>query len=88
MTNKICFVRQKSRTKIFEGTQIALVTLLERRQLVQTLILLGVPPTRALMLLTLAFQVLFDLLCEWLTLIPKATPLPQTSHLAIYMHLL
>ena len=46
----------------FEGTQIALVTLFERRQLVQTFTLLGVPLTIALTLLTLAFQVLFDLL--------------------------
>ena len=71
-----------------EDNQIALVTLFERRQLVQTLTLFGVPLTRAFTLLTLAFHVLFDLLWEWLTLIPKATPLPQISHLAIYMHLL
>lgn len=54
----------------------------------QTLTLLGVPLTRALTLLTLAFHVLFDLLCEWLTFIPKVTPLPQISHFAMYMHLL
>jgi len=53
---------QAQSDEVFEGTQIALVTLFERRQLVQTFTLLGVPLTRALTLLTLAFQVLFDLL--------------------------
>ena len=46
------------------------------------------PLTTALILLTFGFQVLFDLLCEWLTLIPKVTPLPQISHFAICEHLL
>ena len=85
----MCFVRMQSDAdENFEDTQTALVTLFERRQLVQTFTLLGEPLTRALTLLTLAFQVLFDLLCERLTFIPKVTPLPQISHLAIYMHLL
>jgi hypothetical protein len=77
-----------AKQRFLEVNQTALVTLFERRQLVQTLTLLGVPLIRALTLLTLAFHVLFDLLCEWLTFIPKATPFPQISHLAIYMHLL
>ena len=52
----------------------------ERKQLVQTLIFLGVPLTKALTGLTLAFHVLFALLWEWLTFIPKVTPFPQISH--------
>ena len=66
-------------------THTALVTLFERKQLVQTLIFFGVPLTNALTGLILAFQVLCALLWEWLTLIPKATPFPQISHFAIYI---
>ena len=73
---------------LFEGTQIALVTLFERRQLVQTFTLLGVPLTIALTFLMLGFHVLLDLLWEWDTVIPNATPLPQISHFAMYIHLL
>jgi len=58
------------------------------KQLVQMCIFLDVPLTTVLTGLTLAFQVLLALLWEWLTLMPKATPLPQISHFAIYMHLL
>ena len=58
------------------------------KQLVQMCIFLDVPLTTVLTGLTFAFQVLLDLLWEWLTLMPNATPLPQISHFAIYMHLL
>ena len=68
--------------------QTALSTLPERRHLVQTLTWHGDPFTRAFTRLTLGFQVLFDLLWEWETLMPKTTPLPQISHLAILLHLL
>jgi len=63
--------------------QIARVTLPERRQRVQTLIRRGVPFTIALTFLTFGFQVLFERLCEWDTLIPKAISLLQISHLAM-----
>jgi hypothetical protein len=36
----------------------------------------------------LGFQVRLVRLWEWETLIPKVTPLPQTSHFAISLHLL
>jgi hypothetical protein len=42
-----------------------------------------VPFTTADTRLTFGFHVLFVRLCEWLTRIPKETPLPQNSHLAI-----
>ena len=68
--------------------QTARVTFPERKQRVQTLIDFVLPLTTALTFLTLGFQVLFDLLCEWLTLIPKVRPFPQISHFAICKHLL
>ncbi len=43
----------------------------------------GLPSTRAFTRRTLAFQVLLERLWEWETLIPKLTPFPQKSHLAI-----
>ena len=49
----------------------------------QTLIRRGVPFTIALTFLTFGFQVLFERLCEWDTLIPKAISLLQISHLAM-----
>ena len=66
----------------------ALSTFPERRHLVQTYTLLGEPLTIALTLLTLGFQVLFERLCEWETLIPKVISFPQYSHFAISEHLL
>ena len=54
----------------------------------QTYTLFGEPLTTAFTLLMLGFQVLFDLLCECDTLIPKDISLPQYSHLAICEHLL
>ena len=67
---------------------IALPAFKVLKQLVQMCIFLDVPLTTVLTGLTFAFQVLLALLWEWLTLIPNATPLPQISHFAIYMHLL
>ena len=61
----------------------ARVTLPERKQREHTLTLLGVPLTTALTRMMLGFHVLFDLLCEWETLIPKETLFPQYSHFAI-----
>ena len=60
----------------------------ERRHLEQTYIWQGVPFTIAFTRFTFGFHVLFDRLWEWETLIPKVTPFPQTSHLAILLHLL
>ena len=67
----------------FQKNQTARVTFPERRQRVQTFTDFVFPFTTALTFLMFGFQVLFDLLCEWLTLIPKVTPLPQISHFAI-----
>ena len=58
-------------------------TLLERRHLVQAYTWQGVPLTTALTRLTLGFHARLERLWEWETLIPKVTPLPQKSHLAI-----
>ena len=49
----------------------ALSTAPERKQEVQTYNLLGVPLTLHLTDLTLDFHILFERLCEWLTLFPK-----------------
>lgn len=67
---------------------MALVTLPERRQRVQTLMCVGVPLTIAFTRLTLGFQDLFVLLWEWDSLMPNVTPFPQISHFAIFLHLL
>ena len=61
----------------------ALSTAPERRHLVHTCILLAAPFTLHFTLLTFEFQIALDLLWEWLTLLPKWTPLPQISHFAI-----
>jgi len=66
-----------------EDHQMARSTLLERRHLVQTYTWHGVPSTIALTRFTLGFQLRLALLWEWDTLMPKVTPLPQTSHFAI-----
>jgi len=63
---------------------IALVTLSERRQRVQAYRRRGVPLTIALTRFTFGFHILLLRLCEWDTLIPKPTPLPQISHFAIF----
>ncbi len=57
-------------------------TLPARRHFVQTLILFTPPTALTLTFWTLEFQILLDLLCEWLTLFPKCAPLPQISHFA------
>jgi hypothetical protein len=57
--------------------------LLERRHLVQAYTWQGVPLTTALTRFTLGLMVRLERLWEWETLIPKVTPLPQKSHLAI-----
>jgi len=62
---------------------MARVTLPERRQRVQAYTLFGEPFTIALTRFTLGFQVLLERLCEWETLMPKETSLPQKSHFAI-----
>ncbi len=66
-----------------ENKAYACSTLPARRHFVQTLILLTPPTALTLTFWTLEFQILLDLLCEWLTLFPKCAPLPQTSHFAI-----
>ena len=63
--------------------QTARSTLLERRHLVQAYTWHGVPLTTALTRFTLGFHARLERLWEWETLMPKVTPLPQKSHLAI-----
>jgi hypothetical protein len=65
------------------NSYIALVTLPERKQRVQAYTRFGVPLTIAFTRLMFGFQVLLERLCEWETLIPKETSLPQISHFAI-----
>ena len=67
----------------YRRDQIARSTLLERRHLVQAYTWQGVPLTTALTRFTLGLMVRLERLWEWETLIPKVTPLPQKSHLAI-----
>ena len=71
------------RSYLISINQIARVTLPERRQRVHAYTWQGLPSTRAFTRRTLAFQVLLERLWEWDTLIPKLTPFPQKSHLAI-----
>ena len=67
----------------------ALSTYPDLKHAVQTLIFLAAPLMFTLTDLTFDFHILFDLLCEWLTLFPKCTPLLQISHFAILpLHLL
>ena len=77
----------RNRSSLFiqdkQNKAYACSTLLARRHFVQTFILLTPPSAFTLTLWTLEFQILLDLLCEWLTLFPKCAPLPQTSHFAI-----
>ena len=76
--------RSEDLSFLFAFNQIARSTLLERRHLVHAYTWQGVPLTTALTRFTLGFQVRLDRLWEWETLIPKVTPLPQKSHLAIH----
>lgn len=83
---KICLRSPSDRSFSIQDKQIkayACSTLPARRHLVQTFILLTPPSALTLTFWTLEFQILLDLLCEWLTLFPKCAPLPQTSHFAI-----
>lgn len=54
-----------------------LLTLLERKQVVHTYIVLGTPFTIALTRLIFGFHVLLVLLTEWLTLFPNLVSLLQ-----------
>ena len=74
----------RSNAVIIAGNQTARSTLLERRHLVQAYTWHGVPLTTALTRLTLGFHARLERLWEWETLMPKVTPLPQKSHLAIH----
>lgn len=86
IAKKICLRSPSDRSFSIQDKQItvyACSTLPARRHLVQTFILLTPPSALTLTFWTLEFQILLDLLCEWLTLFPKCAPLPQTSHFAI-----
>lgn len=61
----------------------ALSTLPDFKQEVQTYNLFVAPFTLHLTDLMFGLNILLDLLCEWLTLLPKRTLFPQTEHLAI-----
>ena len=65
------------------NSSYALSTLPDLKQEVQTYCLFVAPFTLHLTDLIFGLNFLLDLLCEWLTLFPKRTPLPQTAHLAI-----
>lgn len=65
---------------------IALVTLFERKHLEQIFTVFGVPFSTILTFLTFGFHDLLVLLCEWLSFMPKSTPLLHISHFAIYNH--
>ena len=60
--------------------QIALCTLPERKQRVQTRIVFGEPLTIALVRLILGFQTRLLLILEWLILLPDCWFLLQISH--------
>lgn len=61
----------------------ALSTLPDFKQEVQTYNFFVAPFTLHLTDLMFGLNILLDLLCEWLTLLPKRTLFPQTEHLAI-----
>lgn len=56
------------------------ITLPAFRQLVQTLILLGLPLTRALTVFKFRLKRRLLTLCAWLTVLPKPGFLPHISH--------
>mgnify|MGYP006956715382 FL=1 len=56
---------------VFSSINYARSTKPERRHEVHTYIFLDPPSVLTLTDLTLAFHILLDLLCEWLTLLPK-----------------
>lgn len=61
----------------------ALSTFPDLKQAVQTYILFEAPLILHFTRLIFGLNILLDLLCEWLTLLPKRTLFPQTEHLAI-----
>jgi len=63
-------------------------TLPLRRQRVQTWTRFGEPSTIAATRFTFGFHMRLLRLWEWLTLIPKETPLSQYEHFAIFIFLL
>jgi hypothetical protein len=65
----------------------ARVTLPSRRQRVQTCTRRGEPSTIAATRFTFGFHIRLLRLWEWLTLIPKETPLSQYEHFAICCYL-
>ena len=65
-------------------THYALSTFPERKQEVHTYIFLAPPFTLTFTDFTFEFQILFDLLWEWLTLFPKWAPFWHTAHLAMF----
>ena len=66
-------------------TSYALSTLPLLKQEVHICIVLLPPAVLTLTDLTFGFHILFDLLCEWLTALPKCTPFPHISHFAIIL---
>ncbi len=67
----------------FSELYYALSTFPDFKQEVQTYNFFVAPFTLHLTDLMFGLNILLDLLCEWLTLLPKRTPFPQTEHLAI-----
>ena len=59
-------------------------TLPERKQRVQVYTWRGEPSTNAFTRFTFGFHIRLDRLWEWLTLMPKETPLSQYPHFAIF----
>jgi len=62
-------------------------TLPERMHRVHAYTCRGEPFTSAFTRFTLGFHIRFDRRWEWLTLMPKETPLSQYAHFAIVLHL-
>lgn len=67
----------------FLNQSYALSTFPDFKQEVQTYNFFVAPFTLHLTDLMFGLNILLDLLCEWLTLLPKRTLFPQTEHLAI-----
>ena len=89
---KFCFSPQKKLPAAYETPlpqqlffqkTYALSTFPDFKQEVQTYNFFVAPFTLHLTDLMFGLNILLDLLCEWLTLLPKRTLFPQTEHLAI-----
>jgi hypothetical protein len=65
------------------GSYIALCTLPDRKQRLQTYIFLTVPSAITLTRCTFGFHWRLVLIWEWLYFLPKVTLFPQISHFAI-----